>query len=228
MKAGRKTMKVIGILRSLSLAGSVLLTAAVTPASAATVDQVQPYYEGFLALPTAAGDYSAQTFTVGLPGVLDSVEILLAAPLDLTSGSLTFEVRKTIGGLPDLAPGALLFSLTIPESAIPADLPLLILPNAPWDSAMSFDVSAANIPAVPGEVLAIVLSTDVYVQNVVNNLSDFPFDYAGGAKYYYSNQSAAWAEDTHLEITFRTFVEVPEPATALLLLPGLICLTRRH
>ena len=79
----------------------------------------------------------AQTFTVGVEGILASFEFYVKG-----SGDLTYEIRATTGGVPT------------PVTTSPLTSGTVAMPST-WSFA-SVDVSSAGIPVSPGDVLAIV------------------------------------------------------------------------
>lgn len=90
-------------------------------------------------------DSWAQTFTVGVTGTLDSVDLFLESQgaLDV----VRFDVRGTVGGNPDLDDGLVLGSVLVAAT----DIPL-----APGAGFVTLDFSDQAIPVVAGQVLAIV------------------------------------------------------------------------
>jgi hypothetical protein len=94
------------------------------------------------------GTAGAQTFTVGIPGILARVDVGISSNGQLTD-PLLFDVRPTVNGVPVEAEAAALFSAALAQDQLPFPA-----------HYVTFDVSAAHIPVVPGEVLAIVLRND--------------------------------------------------------------------
>ena len=137
----------------------------------------------------------AQTFTVGVDGVLDSVELLLR-----DSGTKTFEIHATTGGVPVLG-STPLASVSVTFAA----------GLASW---VAIDFSSFAIPVSVGDVLAIV-------QPGALPVGGFWWagggGYAGGTLYSTIDSSpGAYVAFPSLDFNFRTYVEAPEPAAGLL------------
>jgi hypothetical protein len=155
----------------------------------------------------------AQTFTVGIAGILDSVELNLFRG-DASDLTLELEVRDTAAGLPSTT---VLGTATIAISALP------INPG----SLTPFDLSAFTIQVDVGNVLALVLSTNhphALSPGWAGTLGSSGYTdgemhlFAGGVWVPQAQTGAGTGPgfDGH----FRTFVEpatVPEPAALLLL-----------
>jgi hypothetical protein len=136
----------------------------------------------------------AQTFTVGVDGVLHSVELLLR-----DSATRTFEIHATTGGVPVLG-STPLASVSV---AFAAGL-------ASW---ITIDFSSFAIPVSVGDVLAIV-------QPAALPVGGFWWagesGYAGGTLYSTNDLSpGAYVAFPSFDFNFRTYV-TPEPAAGLL------------
>ena len=153
----------------------------------------------------------AQTFTVGLGGLLSGFEVYLSTPG--SGGTLTFKVYPTISGVPDLG-SASLAEATISISGLDDD-PIFY----------SGDVSGSGLMVSPGDVYALVVqgSGQATWRGEYDD-SGFPLPYyTGGAAF-----ASGWTPGTIVaaggDLGFRTYVDtasVPEPATMLLLGLGL-------
>lgn len=152
----------------------------------------------------------AQTFTVGLSGTLDSIE--LKARRDAATLPLLFELWPTVGGVP--TPGALA-SVLVPASAVPV--------GYDW---ISIDLKPYSIGVTAGDVLAIVLQTsdgevlDPYIFR--QGYDPAGLDYPAGSKFRRLD-GGAWEDEVVLDLAFRSFL-VPEPSTVLLVGAGLAVL----
>jgi hypothetical protein len=177
--------------------------------------------------PTAVADSTngsvsevAQTFTVGIAGTLDHIDISMfqLGSIFATNGDPKLSVYNTTGGVPSGAP---LTTIQVPTVLVPFNTAAFV----------TFDVSAAAIPVSVGDVLAFGVST----------LSDpgpyfLPEDpdtgvvgnYSGGAAYRRTLPSQPWQLlQPSQDHEFRTFVNaVPEPSTFTLLAFGGIFLHR--
>ena len=124
--------------------------------AAATLDQqLDPWDASLPGADTDAvmyrGGYFSQTFTVGLTGTLDSVDLALSR-LPVMESDLLFEITATMPEgepIPTLGPPAL---LRIPYGAIPVGM----IPS--W---VTVDLSGFGILVHEGERLALVLKLDV-------------------------------------------------------------------
>jgi hypothetical protein len=149
----------------------------------------------------------AQTFTVGVEGVLASFEVLLRG-----SGAASFEIHATTGGLPvfgstALASGSVAFSA--PSAA----------------AFFSIDVSGFGIGVGPGDVLAIV-----HPGSGGGGFWASQLGYAGGIGLTTNDLSPSAYVATGEDFGFRTYVEpIPEPGTLALLSFGcaLLAASRR-
>ncbi len=168
----------------------------------------------------AARFNAAQTFTVGITGVLTSVEVNIAQ-FELTSAPLVLDIRTTTDGVPTEPDSGsnVLATLTLPAASIPS-IPEFV----------TFDVPDLSVTA--GEVLAITMSTTAGA--VLGAPDDAPFiwldgsGYSGGRAFARGVDAAGltWGDGATFSLAgtdyaFRTFVDpaspVPEPSTLLLL-----------
>lgn len=203
--------------QAMAVTALTLLFGTASPAHASTLDQSQTELDGNTSI--FPDEPLGQTFTVGTAGVLDSVEVLLA-DYGLGSDDFIFEIRSTVGGIPDDTPSGLLFSQAIPITSLPDDDDIW---TNTLDKFTTVDVSSAGIAVVPGDVLAIVMRSDVPFAVLVSIESSYP----AGGELTYSN--GIWYESSTWDLGFRTYVAVPEPASlALLGLTSVMCLHRRQ
>jgi hypothetical protein len=173
-------------------------------------------------VPGSGADYAvvttqslAQTFTVGLSGLLAEIDLQISKNTGAT-GDLAFTIRTTSGGLPNTDDGQSLFTTVIPLSSIPTV-------DSPFDtvSVTAIDVSSATIMVTPGEVLALGLSrTGAGVPPWATWRSSTD-NYSGGALYQRSGPTSSW--DPVLITTvgqdagFQTYIStVPEPSSLVL------------
>jgi len=159
-----------------------------------------------------SGLYRAQTFTVGLSGLLTRFEVVLSAS---AGGTSDFEIWSTVGGVPEAIPG----------TALAAGMVSFGVGEA-WVGA---DLSGSGLNVTAGDVLALV--------QIANSTTGFgswrgasPDSYAGGEAFTtnLTNPSGAWLAFGGQDFSFRTFVDpdagaaVPEPATVVLMGLGLV------
>jgi hypothetical protein len=164
-----------------------------------------------------------QTFTVGIAGTLDHIEVLmfrLGGIFDPT-GDPILSVYATSAGLPTGAP---LATATVPEA------------NVPFTTAafVSFDVNSAAIPVGLGDVLAFAISTTSEVGPyflLTHGDTGQPEDYAAGTVVSRFLPAGPWSALTQ-DHGFRTYVvPVPEPQSLVLLglgLAAVVAMRRRR
>jgi hypothetical protein len=158
----------------------------------------------------------AQTFTVGITGILTEVDVYLVRNGPILS-DLHLDIRPTINGVPTADDSAALGSVTVP---VPA---LGITPKF-----VNFDVSSLGIHVFQSDVLAIVLSGNAQWWGNFGNL------YARGAAFGRTPPNdflpvlgcptvfCTGGSPEPIDVNFRTFVEstpaaVPEPGTLALM-----------
>ncbi len=176
---------------------------------------------------SAAGDnaFQAQTFTVGIGGTLDHVDVLLGAA-GASTGTFTFELRTTkVDGSPDFV-SAPLASVSTPYSLA-----------AGTTAFSTVDLRAATIPVAPGDVLAVVGLSGSGIATVgdpaANWVGSDANPYAEGAYYaafFGTPDTLAVDASAGIDLSFRSFVDtgsVPVPAAGGLLLAPLIMLGAR-
>ena len=189
------------------LAGGVLVSAVLVPAAAGavgTLDQEAPAPSPSATVITLANIgprvSSGQTFTAGLSGVLDQVDLPLHRQSSTTE-DLSVEIRNVVSGLPG---PTVLASATVPAANVP--------PGSAFDWGW-VSVTFTSPPQIDaGSQYAIVAHTngsgrfdDPY--NWIVSTASYP-----GGVWVYSNSSppATWDRLTHdRDFGFRTYVTVP-------------------
>ena len=152
------------------------------------------------------GVVRAQTFTVGLSGELDHIDLFLR--LGQATNDLLFDLYETdASGTPLNGPGAAsLATKTLSTLAASTDFD--------W---LSVDLSSDNLSFDAGKTLAIVLSGSGWTWGM-----DDSDGYAGGKAWF--GMAGMWVGSSSRDAGFRTYVgsiPVPEPATMVLLGSGL-------
>lgn len=157
----------------------------------------------------------AQTFTVGLQGILAQIDLQIAQSPN-TVGDLLFSIRTVTGGVPNPDDGASLFQTTIPVSGLPID-------NGLAYPLTSIDVSSAGIAVTPGEMLAISLSRTGDASPPWVLWQEDKAVYSGGGPFTRSGTSGPWNSPSPTSPVgqngFQTFVNVtavPEPSSLAL------------
>lgn len=155
----------------------------------------------------------AQTFTVGITGTLTRVDV------DISRGStadLLFDIRPTVAGVPVESDGITLAAVTVPASNIPTTR-----------GFFSVDINSFGVSVTAGEILAIVLRSDL------DQVLDYTWyghtidGYALGHHFFRHPpgwpRPTWWSDVAGSDLGFKTFVEpVPVPSTLLLLGSGMI------
>jgi VCBS repeat-containing protein len=191
-KSGRTSRPVPSLRRSLPVLLAVLGLLALTPAAAraGTLDQQQTSTAGGLALITGTGISLAQTFTAGLSGTLDQVDLALARVR--ADGPLTVEIRNVDGG----APGAdVLASASLPAASVPTETAFV---------AVSFAAPATVAADTQYAIVAYAGGFDRYFWGHAG--ADL---YAGGSAFS-SGESppVTWSAHPSTDFAFKTYVVV--------------------
>jgi hypothetical protein len=188
------TGKLIGVL----VACSAALVLTPGTALADTLDQQQPNGGSDVKVDTP-DESLAQTFTAGLTGPLDRVELLLGYPDSAPNAPLTVEIRDTSGGSPGTT---VLASGSVAASAVSAG-----------DAWVPVTFGTAT-PATAGTKYAIVAYSATDSSHSYFWAIDFPDPYqAGGSFYSAAPPNSTWTPAAlGGDQAFKTYVEVPPVA----------------
>ncbi len=165
----------------------------------------------------------AQTFTVGQTGMLESVEIHgnLNTPAEL-------RILQTSGGVPiGGASGSVVLASSTSATIVSEGWP-----DLGADRVYRFDFSAAGLTVNVGDILAVqsignATSGPIHMFGHLESVAS----YVGGDAFYFNTNESVDNWSTFLEASdfdFRTYVTVPEPATAALLGLGGLAMFRRR
>jgi hypothetical protein len=186
----------------LSVLMAALAVGAVLPASASagTLDQQQTQQN------TSVGVNStqslAQTFTAGLSGVLDRVDLLLAGTgVGLPTAPMTVEIRDAPGGNPGTT---VLASASVPSSAVALDSYAFV----PATLAIPVNVSAGTQYAI------VAYSSTDGTHTFIWGLESVGDPYPPGAPFFQavSPPGPTWAPDAlGGDQAFKTYVTPPAP-----------------
>jgi hypothetical protein len=182
----------IGVLAVVACAACLVIPGA---AVADTLDQQQP--AGGSDVRIQSNESLAQTFTAGLTGGLDRLELLLGAPDSAPDAPLTVEIRPVSGGSPGTTS---LASGSVPTSAVSS--------TDAW-VPITFATAA---PVTAGTQYAIVAYSPVDSSHDYFWAIAFPDPYPAGATFYQtvSPPGPTWTlAALGGDQAFKTYVDVP-------------------
>jgi hypothetical protein len=184
-------------LRRLSVALVALGVLALAPAAAfaGTLDQQQPSFAaggGPIAGPGLQPQSKAQTFTAGLSGALDRIDLALAQPSTPSVGPLTVEIRNVVvGGAPGTT---VLASAAVPAASVP--VVALAFVEVPFASP------AAVVAGGQYAIVAYTGGTDFYSWGRAG--ADL---YPGGTAFNsFASPPSTWFPFADEDFAFRTYV----------------------
>lgn len=185
------------------------------------------------------GNSYAQTFSLAQGGSIESIGLQFARR-PTAIDSVRVRLVPVISGIPDTSLGNILLDFTVPHTDIP------INPNAPNIDGFgitSFDVSGFGVSVLPGEEVALVLSSSADISSASNFITwDAGINTFQGGKALSLSPTIGWHDfvfngndplGTSLDLGFTINTEadlnaIPTPtAAALVVFGGLLCSTRR-
>jgi hypothetical protein len=172
-------------------------------AGAGTLNQSQPGIRSDFPTFVSDSGHRAQTFTNGLTGALDQVDVAVARPARSVTASLLVEIRAVSSGVPS---GPALASGSLPAASVPATFFPFAFVSVPL---------APPAPVTAGVQYAIVVSSsscgrsDCYYQ-ALGNVGD---PYPAGTGLFSANAGATWTPFTRgptnsSDFAFKTYVLV--------------------
>jgi len=143
----------------------------------------------------------AQTFTVGIAGTLTRIEVFVYRVGDPGEAILLLDVRPTVNSVPVEDDSQILAS---------ADIPVSVLPELP--AFTSLDISAAGLSVAEGDVLAIVLRSNLPPTSIVYWRGDAPGNedpYPDGEWFTRNRPIGSWTSGVFgpADLGFQTFVD---------------------
>ena len=144
----------------------------------------------------------AQTFTVGIEGILDSIVLDLRYEDVIPIYDITVELRSTTAGLPDWSNQAFA-SVQFDTSVLTPDFTLY-----------SIDFSSFSLPFAVGDQLAIVVTSEEGTSHAAEWRGARDDPYPGGKWYYDEGTGTTWYTKDH-DGYFQTYV-IPAPGAILL------------
>ena len=179
---------------------TVCVVSALAPgaALAGTLDQQQSTVDNG-GLYAHSAQSVAETFTAGLSGTLDQVDLHLQTYNSPTS-PLSVELRDVSGGVPG---NTVLASQSVPASSVPA---------APAGAFVSINFPAPASVAAGTQYAIVAYGTSVYP--IAYSWSEgLGNPYAAGVEYYASSAppTTAWTPDSTVDFAFKTYVATPTP-----------------
>lgn len=145
----------------------------------------------------------AQTFTVGLAGIFDSIDVQVRS-----GGATQARIIATAGGAPIGGSGGSTVLATSSSVTNAGDV-------------YTFDFSPSGLAVTVGQILAIELFGQGQWSGVTATGGG---SYAGGSDYFFNTNFATpnWTINPNFDWNFRTYVDVSEPGIVALVLIGLL------
>jgi hypothetical protein len=185
-----------------AVSASAVLLVFVASAGAGVLDQSQPGLRTNFATFVSDSHQRAQTFTTGLTGALDQVDVAVGRVDSVVTASLLVEIRPLSSGVPS---GPALASASLPAASIPV---------APFPSGFLSVPLAPPAPVTAGIQYAIVLSSSScgagdFFTCYRWTLGPAGDSYPGGSGLRSLNGGATWTPFTDFgstDLPFKTYV----------------------
>jgi hypothetical protein len=176
----------------------------------------------------------AQTFTVGITGLLDRVDVQIGQDLGSATSPdapLVVEIRRTEGGTPVSLPSGVLASVLVQPEQVPGSV---------FSELVAVELGAQSLPVTQGDVLAIAMRSQTaparpyhwaFDENERYRPGDFYTRSAFSNDVFIRLSDADPSNPDHLDAGFRTYVNiVPEPGAivSVLVASCFNLLRRRH
>lgn len=182
-------------------AAAVLLLAIAAPATAGTLDQQQTSANDNVGLTSTQSP--AQTFTAGISGVLDQVDLLLLKVGSTPPASVTVEIRDTSAGSPSTA---VLATASLPISAVGTTEAFVPVTFAYSPALVAAGTQYAIVAYAPG----------TFGDTVGWSAQGTGNPYSSGALFTSADPlppGGNWMEQAGSDLAFKTYVG-PAPASA--------------
>lgn len=183
------------------LASGLFLALVGSSIAAPTLDASNNAGASSAALTLAPSNFRAQSFTVGVDGLLTTVDVQVGKFAGAAT-DVRFELRPIVSGFPTREEEGILFQTMIPISSIP-----VINSLADPPPFVSVDVSSAGLHAKPGEQYAISLRRSGSSPNAAWRSK--PNSYSGGTGFFRSLLTSPWST-TSEDYGFQTWID-PAP-----------------
>lgn len=161
---------------------------------------------------TASGLRASQVVTAGVAGRLSRVDLGLFRERSLAESAF-IDVSLAANGLPDLSPAGRLATVEVSSLQLPL---IASIPEASAPSyTISLDFASADLQFAAGASFSIVMrsSTDGYHWW---SSSRPPNAYAGGDTFHLATDTNLFLHFVNSDAHFRTYMEIPEPASCML------------
>jgi hypothetical protein len=178
------------------------------------IDQINaiPTGDDFGTMVTESGLRASQVVTAGVAGRLSRIDLGLFRERNLAESAF-IDVSLAVNGLPDLSPAGRLATVEVS----PLQLPLIAsIPeaSAPYYT-ISLDFASADLQFAAGDSFSIVMRSSTNGYHWWSS-SRPPNAYAGGDTFHLATDTNLFIHFLSSDAHFRTYMEIPEPASSML------------